>query len=117
MTLRRLSETLLDPSPAQPATGPRSLQIRLGVHTGAAIGFVSGGTSMIKYELGGEVVDGVERVQEVALPGCVYVSGSTRALLDPFRVKVEAVEGGVGGMEVWWLKECQFPKDFGERKE
>ncbi|KAI8849313.1 hypothetical protein BC829DRAFT_391994 [Chytridium lagenaria] len=88
-----------------------AFQIRVGVHSGSGVGFVSGGESMIKYELVGEVAEIVERVQEVAEPGMVVMTEATKALLDLVRVKCEVMAGRVDGLELFVLKECQKPKD------
>ncbi|KAJ3103548.1 hypothetical protein HDU97_010048 [Phlyctochytrium planicorne] len=102
-----------------------ALQIRLGVHTGSGLGFVSGGTSMIKYELVGEVVDVAMKIQDAGRPGSVFVSSCTKYWLDPARTKLDPLPGVVilldshrkeegvpEKADVFLLKEC-LPETLG----
>ncbi|KAJ3414425.1 hypothetical protein HDV05_006606 [Chytridiales sp. JEL 0842] len=58
-----------------------TMKIRIGITSGRAFGFVSGGLTKVKYELMGSAVVVAEKVQEVATPGNVMISESTRKLL------------------------------------
>ncbi|KAJ3328601.1 hypothetical protein HDU76_009655 [Blyttiomyces sp. JEL0837] len=64
-----------------PGTAYEGVQIRVGIHTGPASGFITGGLSKMKYELIGETVDLAEKVQEKAQPGTVFASVNTVSIL------------------------------------
>ncbi|KAJ3219678.1 hypothetical protein HDU67_010040 [Dinochytrium kinnereticum] len=59
-----------------------TMKIRVGVNSGTAFGFVTGGLTMLKYELLGDAVDTAEKVQELASPGSVVISNATVRLLE-----------------------------------
>ncbi|KAJ3328602.1 hypothetical protein HDU76_009656 [Blyttiomyces sp. JEL0837] len=60
-----------------PSTSFHGFQIRVGIHSGKAAGFITGGLTKMKYELFGDTVDLAEKVQEKAKPGTVFASAST----------------------------------------
>ncbi|KAJ3333953.1 hypothetical protein HDU76_000555 [Blyttiomyces sp. JEL0837] len=61
----------------------QGVSIRVGVHSGPASGFITGGTTKLKYELIGDTVDVAEKVQEKAHPGSVFASQTTVSLMSP----------------------------------
>ncbi|KAJ3099366.1 hypothetical protein HDU97_003239 [Phlyctochytrium planicorne] len=66
------------------------MQVRIGIHSGTGFGFVTGGLTMIKYELLGDAVDLAEKAQELATPGMVMGSQSLITLLDTLHQTVDA---------------------------
>ncbi|KAJ3333949.1 hypothetical protein HDU76_000549 [Blyttiomyces sp. JEL0837] len=59
----------------------QGVRIRVGIHSGPASGFMTGGITKLKYELIGDTVDLAEKVQEKARPGTVFASQTTALLL------------------------------------
>ncbi|KAJ3408030.1 hypothetical protein HDV05_005158 [Chytridiales sp. JEL 0842] len=58
-----------------------NMQVRIGVHSGTAMGAMTGGQSKIKYELIGEAIDTAEKVQSLGEPGKVMISEKTKEVL------------------------------------
>jgi class 3 adenylate cyclase len=56
------------------------LAIRIGIHTGPAVGGVIG-TQKLSYDVWGDTVNIASRLQEHGVPGVIHVSVRTRALL------------------------------------
>ncbi|KAJ3401431.1 hypothetical protein HDV05_000454, partial [Chytridiales sp. JEL 0842] len=82
-----------------------NMQVRIGVHSGTALGAMTGGQSKIKYELIGEAVDEAEMVQSLGEPG--KRKPSYEDMTDkPTDVGVPEVERGdmvdpLKGLETW----------------
>ncbi|KAJ3410726.1 hypothetical protein HDV05_003446 [Chytridiales sp. JEL 0842] len=58
-----------------------TMKVRIGVHSGGAFGFVSGGSNKVKYELIGEAVEIAEQTQSLADPGSIYITSKTAELI------------------------------------
>ncbi|KAJ3333465.1 Nitrogen permease regulator 2 [Blyttiomyces sp. JEL0837] len=84
-----------------PNTVYSSVQIRVGIHTGPASGFITGkcrinrGLTKLKYELIGETVDIAEKVQEKSSPGTVFASETTVSMLPVGAFDIQKVNSKV----------------------
>ncbi|KAJ3410812.1 hypothetical protein HDV05_003207 [Chytridiales sp. JEL 0842] len=59
----------------------QNMKVRIGIHSGQALGALTGGQSKMKYELLGEAVENAEKVQSLGEPGGVLVSERTKTIL------------------------------------
>ncbi|KAJ3333467.1 hypothetical protein HDU76_007681 [Blyttiomyces sp. JEL0837] len=78
-----------------PGTEYSGVQIRVGIHSGSASGFITaqpGGLTKLKYELIGENVDIAEKVQEKAAPGTVFASQTTVSMLNAENFTIQEVK-------------------------
>jgi class 3 adenylate cyclase len=81
------------------------LELRIGIHTGAAVAGVIG-TKKFAYDLWGETVNTASRMESHGLPGRIQVSEATvRALGDryAFEVRGEIDVKGIGRARTWFL--------------
>nr|KAJ3421801.1 hypothetical protein HK105_002253 [Polyrhizophydium stewartii] len=60
---------------------PSRVSIRIGVNSGSCYAAIMGGPKNFRYNVLGDTVDLAERLQEVAPPGKVCISPSTRSLI------------------------------------
>ncbi|KAJ3325786.1 hypothetical protein HDU76_013124 [Blyttiomyces sp. JEL0837] len=72
-----------------PGTEYCNIQVRIGIHSGPASGFITGGLTKLKYELIGDTVDLAEKVQEKATPGSVFASQTTVSMLSAEAFNIE----------------------------
>ena len=82
-----------------------SLQMRIGIDTGAAVAGVIGKRKFI-YDLWGDTVNTANRMESHSLPGRIQVTDSTRGQLRPaFLVEQRGVTDikGTGEMHSWFL--------------
>ena len=81
------------------------IQIRIGLHSGAAVAGVIGRRKFI-YDLWGAAVNTASRMESHGLPGRIQLSAATRALLgDSFLLEERGVIDvkGMGFMQTWFL--------------
>jgi class 3 adenylate cyclase len=86
------------------ATHPAGWQVRIGIHVGPVIAGVIGATQF-QFDIWGDTVNLAARLQALAAPGGVVVSGAARAAVQgelPARPR-EASIHGVGVVTVWDL--------------
>ncbi|KAJ3304619.1 hypothetical protein HDU76_005173 [Blyttiomyces sp. JEL0837] len=74
-----------------PGTEYSSVQIRVGIHSGPASGFITGGLTKLKYELIGDTVDIAEKVQEKTTPRKVFASETTVSMLQQSSFTIQDV--------------------------
>lgn len=82
-----------------------NIELRIGLHSGAAVAGVIGKRKFI-YDLWGASVNTASRMESHGLPGRIQISGATRALLgDSFLLEERgAIEvKGMGAMQTWFL--------------
>ncbi|HJU15986.1 MAG TPA: adenylate/guanylate cyclase domain-containing protein [Stellaceae bacterium] len=82
-----------------------TLELRIGIHTGALVAGVIG-THKFAYDVWGDTVNTASRMENLGLPGHIHISAATRAALgDSFRVEPRGpVEvKGKGLMETYFL--------------
>ncbi len=82
-----------------------TLQVRIGIATGAVVGAVIG-KRMYVYDLWGDAVNTASLMESHGVAGRVQVSESTRQLLDaPFVLEKRGVleTGGTGGVMSWFV--------------
>jgi class 3 adenylate cyclase len=58
------------------------VEARIGIYSGKAFGFISGGHTKLKYELMGEAYETAEKVQAGSENGRVGIGSSTKELFD-----------------------------------
>ena len=79
-----------------------SVQVRIGIHTGSAVGGVIGRTRFA-YDLWGEAVEGAKRMEAAGTPGRARLSPEAAAALrDPGAVELE-LETSAGGAAIAWI--------------
>jgi len=86
--------------------GPVDLQLRIGIHTGAAVAGVIG-VKRFAYDVRGDTVNTASRMESHGLPGETQISEQTRAALgEHFEVQERGpVEiKGKGSMCTYWLR-------------
>lgn len=66
-------------------------QIRVGLHSGEVVVLTVGEGNKLEYDASGPTVPMAARMEQVAEPGEVYITGATRALAD-HRIETEALE-------------------------
>ncbi|MBW2376740.1 MAG: AAA family ATPase [Deltaproteobacteria bacterium] len=67
------------------------LQIRVGLHSGEVVVLTVGEGEKVEYDASGPTVPMAARMEQVAAPGEVYVTGATRSLA-AHRIETEALE-------------------------
>jgi class 3 adenylate cyclase len=60
------------------------IQVRLGVHSGAVVAYLSAGEYSTSFDLGGNALHLVDRIQGAAEPGQIFVSEACQALNEGF---------------------------------
>jgi class 3 adenylate cyclase len=89
----RLALAMLDSVDELRAKTGVDVQVRIGVHTGAAVAGVIGHLRYA-YDLWGDAVDGAKAMESGGRPGCARVSEATRALI-PSDVPIDDENGAL----------------------
>ncbi len=98
----RLARDLLAAMDALGAGVDGSVHVRIGIHTGPAVGGVIG-RARFAYDLWGEAVEGAKRMESAGTPGRARLSPEAAAALrDPGAVELE-LERSADGAAIAWI--------------
>jgi len=107
----------------------RTLEIRVGLHTGSLIGTVTGVEKMPHYSLIGDTVNTASRMETTGEPSKIHVSNTTAMLLQhannlafpttPYELKCRGavVVKGKGSMTTYWLSQAHEAASDGKTDE
>ncbi|KAJ3072799.1 hypothetical protein HDU98_002878 [Podochytrium sp. JEL0797] len=85
------------------------LQLRIGIHSGSALGGVTN-PAQPKYSMFGDAVTITGQIEQSSRPGRIHISGATYELIQgKFEVEVSesvSILDGTQKMASWWIKEA-----------